>query len=101
MDVAPSDWWKLALSFNDKLFSLVVKNMEAMDPSILKGEGGSGKKHKVPASAHPAHALSHLTTRGGQRLGQPAVSPDHQGETEARAACCMLWLFISKGYSLW
>ena len=85
MDVAPSDWLKLAFSFSDKLFALVVKNMEAMDPSILKGEGNSGKKQKVPA--HPP--LPHLTTRGQQRLAQPAVSPDHQGAAEASAACCL------------
>ena len=49
VDVALSDWWQLAFSFSDKLFALVVKNMEAMDPSILKGEGSSSKKEKVPA----------------------------------------------------
>ncbi|CAL8263291.1 unnamed protein product, partial [Arctogadus glacialis] len=38
---------QLAFSFSDKLFVLVVKNMEAMDPSILKGEGNSGKKQKI------------------------------------------------------
>uniref|UniRef100_A0A8C5C0J2 Vesicle-fusing ATPase n=1 Tax=Gadus morhua TaxID=8049 RepID=A0A8C5C0J2_GADMO len=38
---------QLAFSFSDKLFALVVKNMEAMDPSILKGEGNSGKKQKI------------------------------------------------------
>jgi len=34
-------------SFNDKLFGLLVKDMEAMDPSILKGESGASKKQKV------------------------------------------------------
>lgn len=34
-------------SFNDKLFGLLVKDMEAMDPSILKGETGASKKQKV------------------------------------------------------
>lgn len=34
-------------SFNDKLFGLLVKDMEAMDPSILKGESGTSKKQKV------------------------------------------------------
>lgn len=34
-------------SFNEKLFGLVVKDIEAMDPSILKGEAASGKKQKV------------------------------------------------------
>jgi vesicle-fusing ATPase len=34
-------------SFCDKLFGLLIKDIEAMDPSILKGEAGSGKKHKV------------------------------------------------------
>uniref|UniRef100_A0A3P8WAB1 Vesicle-fusing ATPase n=1 Tax=Cynoglossus semilaevis TaxID=244447 RepID=A0A3P8WAB1_CYNSE len=37
---------QLAFSFSDKLFSLLVKDMEAMDPSILKGDGG-GKKQKI------------------------------------------------------
>lgn len=34
-------------NFNDKLFGLVVKDMEGMDPSILKGESGASKKQKV------------------------------------------------------
>lgn len=38
---------QLAFSFSDKLFSLVVKDMEAMDPSILRGEKPSSKKQKV------------------------------------------------------
>lgn len=38
---------QLVFSFNDKLFGLLVKDMEAMDPSILKGESGTGKKQKV------------------------------------------------------
>ncbi|NXM65595.1 NSF ATPase, partial [Serilophus lunatus] len=38
---------QLVFSFNDKLFGLLVKDMEAMDPSILKGESGSGKKQKI------------------------------------------------------
>ncbi|KAI3364930.1 hypothetical protein L3Q82_001110 [Scortum barcoo] len=36
---------QLVFSFCDKLFSLVVKHIEAMDPSILKGD--SGKKSKI------------------------------------------------------
>ena len=35
-------------SFCDKLFGLVIKDIEAMDSSILKGEQSSGKKQKVP-----------------------------------------------------
>ncbi|XP_008413476.1 vesicle-fusing ATPase isoform X1 [Poecilia reticulata] len=35
---------QLVFSFCDKLFGLVVKDIEAMDASILKGEPGSGKK---------------------------------------------------------
>ncbi|XP_029540191.1 vesicle-fusing ATPase [Oncorhynchus nerka] len=38
---------QLVFSFCDKLFGLLIKDMEAMDPSILKGEAGSGKKHKI------------------------------------------------------
>ncbi|MGH0151178.1 UNVERIFIED_CONTAM: hypothetical protein FKN15_035019 [Acipenser sinensis] len=38
---------QLVFSFNDKLFGLLVKDIEAMDPSILKGEPASGKKHKA------------------------------------------------------
>lgn len=38
---------QLAFSFSDKLFALVVKDMEAMDPSILRGEKPSNKKQKV------------------------------------------------------
>lgn len=39
---------QLAFSFSDKLFSLLIKGMEAMDASILKGERSTGKKNKVP-----------------------------------------------------
>ncbi|XP_049599834.1 vesicle-fusing ATPase isoform X2 [Syngnathus scovelli] len=35
---------QLVFSFCDKLFGLVVKDIEAMDSSILKGEAPSGKK---------------------------------------------------------
>lgn len=39
-------------SFCDKLFGLVVKDIEAMDASILKGEPATGKKQqKVTLSA--------------------------------------------------
>lgn len=38
----------MVFSFSDKLFSLVIKDIEAMDPNILKGEQSSGKKPKVP-----------------------------------------------------
>lgn len=38
---------QLVLSFCEKLFILVVKDMEAMDPSILRGGHGSGKKQKI------------------------------------------------------
>ncbi|KFV86605.1 Vesicle-fusing ATPase, partial [Struthio camelus australis] len=38
---------QLVFSFNDKLFGLLVKDMEAMDPSILKGEPGVSKKQKI------------------------------------------------------
>lgn len=38
---------QLAFSYNDKLFELVIKDMEAMDPSFLKGGNASGKKIEV------------------------------------------------------
>ncbi|KAM4622412.1 vesicle-fusing ATPase [Discoglossus pictus] len=38
---------QLVFNFNDKLFSLVVKDIEAMDPSILKGEQPTGKRQKI------------------------------------------------------
>lgn len=38
---------QLVFSFCDKLFGLMVKDIEAMDASILKGEQASGKKQKV------------------------------------------------------
>lgn len=45
-------------SFCDKLLSLLIKDIEAMDPSILKGEQGSGKKPKVPQCSS-AEAFTH------------------------------------------
>ena len=39
---------QMVFSFCDKLFGLVIKDIEAMDASILKGEPASGKKQKVP-----------------------------------------------------
>ena len=39
---------QLVFSFCDKLFGLVIKDIEAMDTSILKGEQSSSKKQKVP-----------------------------------------------------
>ncbi|KAK2110952.1 hypothetical protein P7K49_010698 [Saguinus oedipus] len=38
---------KLVFSFNEKLFGLLVKDIEAMDPSILKGEPATGKRQKI------------------------------------------------------
>ncbi|CAL8271585.1 unnamed protein product [Lota lota] len=38
---------QLVFSFCDKLFGLVIKDIEAMDSSILKGEMPSGKKQKI------------------------------------------------------
>ncbi|CAB1441592.1 unnamed protein product [Pleuronectes platessa] len=38
---------QLGFSFCDKLFGLVIKDIEAMDPSILSGEQASGKKPKI------------------------------------------------------
>ncbi|XP_056152855.1 vesicle-fusing ATPase-like [Lampris incognitus] len=38
---------QLVFSFCDKLFGLLIKDIEALDPSILKGEHASGKKQKI------------------------------------------------------
>uniref|UniRef100_G3TBT1 Vesicle-fusing ATPase n=2 Tax=Elephantidae TaxID=9780 RepID=G3TBT1_LOXAF len=38
---------QLVFCFNDKLFGLLVKDIEAMDPSILKGEPATGKRQKI------------------------------------------------------
>ncbi|GAA6214590.1 vesicle-fusing ATPase-like [Lates japonicus] len=38
---------QLVFSFCDKLFGLLIKDIEAMDPSILKGEHAAGKKEKI------------------------------------------------------
>ncbi|XP_038619424.1 vesicle-fusing ATPase isoform X2 [Tachyglossus aculeatus] len=38
---------QLVFSFNDKLFGLLVKDIEAMDPSILRGEPATGKRQKI------------------------------------------------------
>uniref|UniRef100_A0A8C1XD78 Vesicle-fusing ATPase n=1 Tax=Cyprinus carpio TaxID=7962 RepID=A0A8C1XD78_CYPCA len=38
---------QLVFSFCDKLFGLVIKGIEAMDSSILKGEPESGKKQQI------------------------------------------------------
>ncbi|XP_039644568.1 vesicle-fusing ATPase-like isoform X2 [Perca fluviatilis] len=38
---------QLVFSCCDKLFALVIKDIEAMDPSILKGDHASGKKPKI------------------------------------------------------
>uniref|UniRef100_A0A8C9LIN6 Vesicle-fusing ATPase n=1 Tax=Piliocolobus tephrosceles TaxID=591936 RepID=A0A8C9LIN6_9PRIM len=38
---------QLVFSFNEKLFGLLVKDIEAMDPSILKGEPATGKRQKI------------------------------------------------------
>uniref|UniRef100_A0A6Q2YRH9 Vesicle-fusing ATPase n=1 Tax=Esox lucius TaxID=8010 RepID=A0A6Q2YRH9_ESOLU len=38
---------QMVFSFCDKLFGLVIKDIEAMDSSILKGEPASGKKQKI------------------------------------------------------
>uniref|UniRef100_A0A7N6B901 Vesicle-fusing ATPase n=1 Tax=Anabas testudineus TaxID=64144 RepID=A0A7N6B901_ANATE len=38
---------QLVFSFCDKLFGLFIKDIEAMDPSILKGGQSSGKKPKI------------------------------------------------------
>ncbi|XP_053308898.1 vesicle-fusing ATPase [Spea bombifrons] len=38
---------QLVFSFCDKLFGLVVKDIEAMDPSILRGEQSTAKRQKI------------------------------------------------------
>ncbi|KAB0367985.1 hypothetical protein FD755_021309 [Muntiacus reevesi] len=42
---------QLVFSFNEKLFGLLVKDIEAMDPSILKGEPATGKRQKLGANS--------------------------------------------------
>uniref|UniRef100_A0A8C1EWD5 Vesicle-fusing ATPase n=2 Tax=Cyprinus carpio TaxID=7962 RepID=A0A8C1EWD5_CYPCA len=42
---------QLVFSFCDKLFGLVIKDIEAMDPSILTGETASGKKQKLSCNS--------------------------------------------------
>lgn len=38
---------QLVFTFNEKLFGLLVKDIEAMDPSILRGEAATGKRQKI------------------------------------------------------
>lgn len=38
---------QLVFNFCDKLFSIIVKDIEAMDPGVLKGNQASGKKPKI------------------------------------------------------
>uniref|UniRef100_A0A8C2V7R2 Vesicle-fusing ATPase n=2 Tax=Chinchilla lanigera TaxID=34839 RepID=A0A8C2V7R2_CHILA len=38
---------QLVFTFNEKLFGLLVKDIDAMDPSILKGEAATGKRQKI------------------------------------------------------
>uniref|UniRef100_A0A4W2CBD3 Vesicle-fusing ATPase n=1 Tax=Bos indicus x Bos taurus TaxID=30522 RepID=A0A4W2CBD3_BOBOX len=45
--VLPGKTRLLVFSFNEKLFGLLVKDIEAMDPSILKGEPATGKRQKI------------------------------------------------------
>ncbi|EPQ19997.1 Vesicle-fusing ATPase [Myotis brandtii] len=47
---------QLVFSFNGKLFSLVVKDIEAMDPSILKGEQGADKRQKIELGLVPGNS---------------------------------------------
>ncbi|MGH0159877.1 UNVERIFIED_CONTAM: hypothetical protein FKN15_038446 [Acipenser sinensis] len=62
---------QLVFSFNDKLFGLLVKDIEAMDPSILKGEPASGKKHK--GSKSTTQKESKAKTKQGR---QSIINPD-------------------------
>ncbi|RXM36062.1 Vesicle-fusing ATPase, partial [Acipenser ruthenus] len=62
---------QLVFSFNDKLFGLLVKDIEAMDPSILKGEPASGKKHKVNITG--IQILCKAKTKQGR---QSIINPD-------------------------
>lgn len=55
-------------SFSDKLFGLVIKDIEAMDPSILKGEQGSGKKDKVASSSKTIRGVSIHSSMDGVHL---------------------------------
>lgn len=78
---------QLAFSFSDKLFALVVKDMEAMDPSILRGEKPSSKKQKITtglllansqvifekAENSPLNLIGKAKTRDSR---QSIISPD-------------------------
>lgn len=45
--IYPSLFPQLVFNFCDKMFGVMIKDVEAMDASILKGEPASGKKQKV------------------------------------------------------
>lgn len=46
---------QFVFKFCEKVFLLVIKVMDAMDPSILKGEQSSNKTNKVSLSCTPPH----------------------------------------------
>lgn len=52
--IYPSLFPQLVFNFCDKMFGVMIKDIEAMDASILKGEPASGKKQKV-ADHMPSH----------------------------------------------
>lgn len=47
--------FQLGFSFCDKLFGLLIKNIEAMDPSILKGEQPTSKARPKVSEEQSAH----------------------------------------------
>ncbi|XP_072105091.1 vesicle-fusing ATPase isoform X3 [Mobula birostris] len=78
---------QLVFSFNEKLFGLMVKDIEAMDPSILKGEQASGKQQKIDLGLSVANSQvifekadsSSLTLIGKSKIKQgrqSIINPD-------------------------
>ncbi|XP_059811703.1 vesicle-fusing ATPase [Hypanus sabinus] len=78
---------QLVFGFNEKLFGLMVKDMEAMDPSILKGEQASGKQQKIDLGLSVANSQvifekadsSSLTLIGKSKIKQgrqSIINPD-------------------------
>ncbi|XP_072926811.1 vesicle-fusing ATPase [Hemitrygon akajei] len=78
---------QLVFGFNEKLFGLMVKDMEAMDPSILKGEQAAGKQQKIDLGLSVANSQvifekadsSSLTLIGKSKIKQgrqSIINPD-------------------------
>ncbi|XP_072343091.1 vesicle-fusing ATPase isoform X1 [Scyliorhinus torazame] len=70
---------QLVFSFNDKLFGLLVKDIEAMDPSILKGEQASGKRQKIELGLSIANSQVIFEKSGSSSLTLIGKSKTKQG----------------------